>query len=69
MTQLELCAPKGKFRSIGVDTFDDTDWIIGDFDTKEAAFEDAQRRCDQTQMLKVHVYDENGKHLKQFGKF
>ena len=30
-------APKGKFRVIGVDTFDGTGWIQGDFKTKKEA--------------------------------
>jgi len=62
-------APKGKFRVIGVDTFDmdGSDWIEGDFDTKEQALECARKKGGE--MLKTHVYDDNGNHVGEAGKF
>lgn len=53
-----LKAPKGKFRVIGVDTFNGANWIQGDFDTKEKAFDKATHNfvgC------KMNVYDDKGK--------
>lgn len=60
-------APPGKFRVIGVDTFDGTDWVYGDFNTKEKAIEFADEKGDD--MLKTHVYDDQGKHLFTAGSF
>jgi hypothetical protein len=67
MTDLKLKAPKGKFRVVGVDTFDGTDWVDGDYDTKEDAFE-AAKKAGGT-MLKTHVYDDTGKHIFEAGTF
>lgn len=60
-------APKGKFRVIGVDTFDGGDWVDGDFDTAEEALRHARGRGGE--MLKMHAYDDEGKHLGQAGRF
>lgn len=54
-------APKGKFRVIGVDTFNGGDWIEGDFDTKEQAVECADKKGGA--FLKIHVYDDNGHNI------
>ena len=67
LTSKDFKAKKGKFRVIGVDTFDYTDWIEGDFDTKEEAFQKA--RDIGASMLKTHVYDDNGNHIYEDGKF
>ena len=75
MTSLELRAPLGKFRVIGVDTFDGEDWIYfvgedwiyGDYDTKEEAINLANEKGGN--MLKTHVYDEKGKHIHEAGTF
>lgn len=58
-------AEKGKFRVICVDTFDYTDWIDSDFDNRE----DAIKRANELggNMLKTHVYDDNGIHLYDAG--
>jgi hypothetical protein len=64
-----LQAPEGKFRVVGVDTFDGTDWIDGDFDTKEEAISSAAERGKNAQMMKLHVYDDRGNHLYEDGKF
>lgn len=60
-------AENGNFRVIGVDTFDSTDWIEGDFDTKEKAFKKANEMGGT--MLKTHVYDDKGNHLYDAGRF
>lgn len=62
-----LKAPKGKFRVVGVDTFDGGDWVEGDFKTKDLAFDHANKRGGE--MLMMHVYDDKGNHLKQAGTF
>jgi hypothetical protein len=67
MTTLTLKAPEGKFRVVGVDTFDGTDWIYGDYDTREEATKVANSKGGQ--MLKTHVYDDVGKHICGAGSF
>jgi hypothetical protein len=62
-----LAAPSGKFRVVGVDTFDHDDWVQGDYDTKEAAL--AAAKANGGVMLKMHVYDDKGRHLGQAGTF
>lgn len=61
------CAPKGQFRIIGVDTFDGGDWHEGDFPSKDAALKHAKNRGGQ--MLKMHVYDDQGRHIGDAGSF
>jgi hypothetical protein len=67
MTNLELKAPEGKFRCVGVDTFDGEDWVYGDYDTEEEAINMAKEKGDN--MLKTHVYDDKGKHIFDAGTF
>jgi hypothetical protein len=67
MTSLELKAPAGKFRVVGVDTFDGTDWVYGDYDTQEQALALAEAKGGE--MLKTHVYDDTGRHIGGFGRF
>ena len=67
MTKLTLKAPPGKFRVVGVDTFDHTDWVDGDYDTREEAL--ARARSQGGEMLKTHVYDDQGRHIGDAGKF
>lgn len=55
-------APKGKFRIIGVDTFDGGDWVEGDFDTLDQAIEHVNEKTKGEQMLMMHVYDDTGSH-------
>lgn len=62
-------APPGKFRVIGVDTFDGGDWLEGDFDNAGAAVSHAVARTKGQQMLKMHVYDETGQHITATGSF
>jgi hypothetical protein len=65
MTLLTLRAPQGKFRVVGVDTFDRTDWVEGDFDTAEEALKRA--RLIGGTMLRTHVYDDTGRHIGEAG--
>jgi len=69
LSHKDFKAPKGKFRVIGVDTFDreGSDWIEGDFKTKEEAFAVAKKKGGS--MLKTHVYDDKGTHLFDAGQF
>ena len=59
--------PKGKYRVICVDTFDGGDWHDGDYDTKEAALKRAGEKGGT--MLRVHVYDDQGRHVGDAGTF
>jgi hypothetical protein len=67
MTTLRTDIPKGKCRVIGVDTFDHTDWVEGEFDTKDEAVNHANSRGGT--MLKMHVYDDQGNHVAEAGTF
>lgn len=67
MTALTLKAPPGMFRVVGVDTFDRTDWIEGDFDTLREAL--ARAQFVGGEMLKTHVYDDQGRHVGGAGRF
>ena len=60
-------APKGKFRVVGVDTFDGTDWHEKDFDTKDEAIQHAKMRGGN--MLRMYVYDDAGQHVGVSGTF
>jgi len=62
-------APPGKFRVIGVDTFDGGDWVDGDYDTLEEAIKKADEKGKNASMLKLHVYDDTGEHLHEAGSF
>ena len=67
--QFSRNAPPGKFRVIGVDTFDGTDWVEGDFGTKDAALLHISARTVGKQMLKMHAYDDKGRHVGAAGQF
>jgi len=67
MPTVPLIAPIGKYRVVCVDTFDGGDWIHGDYDTAADAIE--QARAKGGVMLKVHVYDDTGRHLFEAGTF
>lgn len=51
-------APKGKFRVVGVDTFDGGDWVYDDMDTLEEAKKFADEKG--ARMLRIYVYDDIG---------
>jgi len=61
------CALTGKFRVIGVDTFDGTDWQEGDFETLALAKEHADKKGGE--MTKMHVYDDQGHLVHEAGTF
>ena len=62
-------APKGKFRVIGVDTFDGSDWVEGDFDTLEEAQKHIYKKTKDEQMLVMHIYDDSGQYCGGGGNF
>lgn len=55
----------GKFKVIGVDTFSHEDWLVGYYDT----FEAAKNACPGGEMEKGYVYDDKGKCLLGRGQF
>lgn len=55
------------YRVIGVDTFDGTDFIIGDYDTFIEATEIAKAKGGT--MMKTHVYDSRGLWMFEAGEF
>lgn len=66
----ELKAPKGKFRVVGVDTFESptADYLIGDYKEKETAIVTA--RIKGGEMNRTYVYDDNGKEVSGgFGSY
>ena len=60
-------APAGKFRVIGVDTFDGTDWHEADFDTREEAEAHVKKRG--ADMTVFYVYNDKGTFLRGAGRF
>lgn len=60
-------APKGKYRVIGVDTFDGGDWHQGDFDTVQEALKCVRENGGE--MTRMYVYDDQGQFVGQFGSF
>lgn len=69
MSDTALIAPSGKYRVVGVDTFDGTDWLEGDFDTRRAAIAHADGRGKGAVMMKLHVYNDEGEHVHEAGSF
>lgn len=67
MPTVELKAPQGKFRVVGVDTFSNEDWIIKDCDTLDQAIAVANENGGT--MLKTHVYNDQSQHLHEAGEF
>ena len=65
----EFCrnAPKGKYRVVGVDTFDGGDWHEGDFDTEKEALDRIRNKAGE--MTKMYVYDDTGHFVASAGKF
>lgn len=67
MTELRSEIPKGKTRIIGVDLFAHEDWLVGDYDKREDAFEIADKKnsARKSSMDSVYyVYDDDGKYLR-----
>ena len=69
MTALSKPIPPGKFRVVGVDTFEGptADWIEADFDTSEAAIAHANSRG--RSMTTMHVYNDQHRHISEAGNF
>ena len=67
MPSVELIAPYGMYRVVGVDTFDGTDWVEGDYDTFKEAMEAAKKKG--ATMLKTYVYDSQGTRMFDAGEY
>lgn len=61
----ERCAPIGKYRVIGVDSFDGSDWHEGDFDTAADAVQRAKEK--DAAMRNMYVYDDTGRCIGSTG--
>lgn len=59
----------GKFRVIAVDTFSNEDWVEGDYDTLDLAIAYVKEHTTGKNMLKMHIYDDNGAHRFDAGRF
>ncbi len=67
---VELKAPKEMYRVVGVDTFDGTDWVWGDYANLEDAKAIVEYRAKKGgPMLKYYAYDEQGKLRAEAGTF
>ena len=64
---VELKAPPGKYRVVGVDTFDGTDWIDGDYDSEQEARK-AARKLGGT-MQKSYIYTDEPQLIDSYGTF
>ena len=58
-----------KFRVVGVDTFDGGDWVVGDYTTLEKAQKVVDDKTRGAQMLKMYVYDQDGKCVYSGGSY
>ncbi len=67
--QVELIAPKGKFRVTLLDTFDreSEHLLLGDFDTEEEAQKLAKKRGGP--MTITDVYNDQGLNIGQYGTY
>jgi len=59
--------PRGKFRVVGVDTFDGGDWIVNDFSSKNEATSAANKYGGK--MTKMYVYDDKGTCVGEAGRY
>jgi hypothetical protein len=60
-------APADRFRLIGIDTFDNQDWLEGDFADQAEAMKLADEKGGT--MLLMEVYDDQGKIIHKTGTF
>ena len=63
----ELRAPKGKIRVVGVDLFSHEDYLVGDYGSREAAFQiaDEHNKKRSGSMADVYyVYDDEGNYIR-----
>lgn len=58
---------KGWFRVVGVDLFDGTDWVYGDYKTLRGAKRVAKKHGER--MLKTHIYNDKGNHVESHGTY
>lgn len=59
----------GMYRVIAVDTFDGTDWVAKDCASLAEAQMYAREETAGKQMLKMHIYDDQGGHCGDEGTF
>lgn len=62
---IEQKAPEGKYRVIQVDTFDNTECLVGDYKKLHTAIKIANEKGGT--MSKVHIYNSLGSHLYEAG--
>ncbi|MBY0559910.1 hypothetical protein [Hyphomicrobium sp.] len=63
-------APNHKnFRVVGVDTFSQDDWIADEFDTLAEAQVFVAKQTKGAQMLKMYIYDRDGKYVDCGGTY
>lgn len=62
-------APTGKFRVVGVDTFDGNDWVAGDFETLDAANAHVDKKTSGQPMFMMHIYNDRGHNVGGGGTF
>lgn len=67
MSDTKLKAPKGKYRVVGVDTFANEDWLVGDYNSSKEAKDIADKKGGS--MTKMYVYDHDGKCLHEAGTY
>ena len=65
--QFSRYAPEGKYRIIGVDTFDGEDWLYKDEESLDEAVKFANQHG--SQMNLVYVYDNQGRCVYRAGSF
>ena len=64
---MDLVAPTGRFRVIGVDTFPGSEgkWLVGDFDTLDEAKKVAARKREESTgsggFMRFNIYDDRGR--------
>ena len=67
-SKAELKAPPGSFRVIGVDLSQRADnFVVGDFETLEAAKEAANRRAQVG--APIYIYDDEGELVERYGSW
>jgi hypothetical protein len=63
----ELKAPEGKIRVVGIDLFDHGDYLVGDYDKREEAFEVADgnntKRTGSMDDI-YYVYNDQGEYIR-----
>ena len=64
---VELAAPLGKFRVVGVDLFSHEDYLVGDYDSRAKAFkvaDDNNTKRPGSMDDIYHVYDDQGTYIR-----